>query len=106
MLPMKNHLVIKEPHALPGDNLFPESFMLKELQEIETYRVFDEGNVVGLFPILKIGQIIDKTGIFHVSSLSQEMQIVWVGQTLDKLQLYLEPKFGLVGFCVVITFCV
>ncbi len=47
-------------------------------------------DVLWVLPVLEIFDIVYKTGIFHVSSLSQEVKIVRVPKTLHKLHLYLE----------------
>ena len=95
MLPVQDDLVVQEPHALPGHDLLPEGLVLEQLQEVETDGVLDVGHVGRLLPVHQVGEIVDEAGILHVSSLSQEVKVVRVGEGLDKLQLHLEPQLGL-----------
>ena len=95
VLPVQDHLVVQEPHTLPGHDLLPEGLVLEQLQEVETDGVLDVGHVGRLLPVHQVGEIVDEGGLLHVSSLSQEVKVVWVCERLDELQLDLEPELGL-----------
>ena len=73
--------------------------MLQQLQEVKTYGVLDVGYIVRLLPVLQVRDIVDKSGILHIASLSEEVKIVWVCETLNKLELYLKSQLP-----VLITF--
>ena len=64
--------------------------MLEQLEEMQTHRVFQKLDVLRFLPILKVVQVVDKLRILEVSSLSQEVQIVGIAQTLDELEFDLK----------------
>ena len=41
-------------------------------------------------PVGQVVQVIDKAGVLHEAPLSKEMQVVGVGEALNKLHLHLE----------------
>ena len=91
-MPVEDNLVIQEPHTLTRHNLFPELFVLQQLQEVKTDWVLDVGDVFRFLPVLQIRYIVDKCWILHVASLREEVEIVGVGETLDKLKLNLKSQ--------------
>ena len=64
--------------------------MLEQLEEMQTHRVFQKLDVLRFLPILKVVQVVDKLRILEVSSLSQEVKIVGIAQTLDELEFDLK----------------
>jgi len=96
VLPVKENLVVEEPRALTTHYLLPQSFVLQEFQEMETNRILEVLDVWWLLPVLQILEIVDETGIFEVTSLCKEMQVVWITQTLNKLHLNLKSEFQLI----------
>lgn len=43
----------------------------QQIQEMQTHRIDDELRVFGLFPVLQIGQIVDKRRLFEISALTE-----------------------------------
>lgn len=87
-------MIIQEPGALARNHFLPEHFVLQELQEMQTHRVFEVNNVGWLLPIEEIGKVVDEGRILHETPLREKMKIIWVSKTLYKLQFDLKPKFG------------
>ena len=94
-MPVEDDLIIQEPHTLTRNNLFPERFVLQQLQEVKAYGVLDVGYIVRFLPVLQIRDIVDKSGILHVASLREEVKIVGVSETLNKLKFYLKSQLSM-----------
>ena len=89
-------MVVQEASALAGDALAPERLVLQELQEVETDRVLQVGDIAWLFPILQVGQVVYEGRILHKSPLGEKVEIVWVSEALHELCFDLEPQLRLV----------
>ncbi len=42
-------------------------------------------------PVLQVAEVVDEGGLLEVTALCQEVEVVWVPQALNELQLSLEP---------------
>lgn len=95
VLPVQQLLLIDELGTLSVDQLLPEVFVLQQLQHVQTVRILEELGVLRLLPVQQVLQVVDEWSLSQDTSLSKKVQVVWVGQTLDKLQLGLETIPGL-----------
>ena len=57
---------------------------------MKTHRIFDEFDVCRFLPILQVLEIVNKIGLLEVATLSQEVEIIRVAQTLHEFQFSLE----------------
>lgn len=90
MLPVEQLLLVDELGALRVHQLLPEVLVLQQLQHVQAVRVLEELGVLGLLPVQQVLQVVDEGPLPQEASLSQEVEVVGVGQTLDELQLRLE----------------
>lgn len=87
VLPMQKLLLINELGTLRVNQLLSEVFVLQELQHVQAVRIFQELGIFWLLPVKQIFQIVNEGSLPQDTPLSQKVEVVWVGQTLDKLQL-------------------
>ena len=72
-----------------------------ESPQHQSKHYFVKHNCQTFFNVMNFGMSLILLCYLEVSSLCQEVQIVWIGQALDKFQLNLEPQsFFLLKVCV------
>ena len=75
------------------DRVFEElgkSFRLYPFQIEETLRVLDQGNVVVIIEVLEFINVLLELFVIEVASHVQMDDVLWVGEELDELQVFLE----------------
>lgn len=88
---MEQLLIFDEFGAVTVGDLPAEMFVLQQLKEVQTHRILDELGVFRAAPVLKVGEVVAEALVFEEVPLCQKIQIVWIRETLHKLQLNLEP---------------
>jgi hypothetical protein len=63
--------------------------VLQQLKEVQAHRILNVADILRLLPVLQVGQVVDEVVFFEEATLSQEVEIVGIAQTLNKLKLNL-----------------
>lgn len=87
------------------NDVAPEPLLLQQLEVLERWaRIGEIFEVRRLAPVLQVLEVLDKGGLLEELLGGEVIQIVWVGERLDKLELNLEARvaaiFGLAGTTV------
>lgn len=72
MLPKQDGLVVDELAARRCDNLSSELLALKQVEEVQAHRIFQEFCEFGLLPVEQILKIVNEAWVLEVITLGED----------------------------------
>jgi len=69
----------------------PKLGVLKQLKMMESMRIMNEFGIILLFEVEEVFKVVNECWLLQDVLLRQGVQVKWVGQCLNKLELELEP---------------